>query len=38
MGKKPQVWLKDRDVVEVSLDGIGTCVNKIEFTSPQSKL
>ncbi|ROV97247.1 hypothetical protein VSDG_04746 [Cytospora chrysosperma] len=38
MGKKPQVWLKDRDVVEVSLDGIGTCVNKVEFGSVQSKL
>lgn len=38
MGKKPQVWLKDRDVVEVSLDGIGTCVNKVEFGNVQSKL
>lgn len=38
MGMKPQVWLKDRDVVEVSLEGIGSCINKVEFGSPQSKL
>ncbi|RDL36823.1 Uncharacterized protein BP5553_06175 [Venustampulla echinocandica] len=32
MGRKPQLWLKDGDVVEVELEGVGTCVNKIEFT------
>ncbi|CAG8982869.1 hypothetical protein HYALB_00002885 [Hymenoscyphus albidus] len=31
MGRKPQVWLKDGDVVEVGLEGAGTCVNKVEF-------
>ncbi|KAH6650271.1 hypothetical protein F5144DRAFT_588788 [Chaetomium tenue] len=32
MGRKPQVWLKDGDVVEVELDGVGTCTNKVEFS------
>lgn len=38
MGKKPPAWLKDGDVCEVSLEGVGTCVNKVEFGSPKSKL
>lgn len=38
MGMKPQLWLKDRDVVEVSLEGVGSCVNKVEFSKLQSKL
>lgn len=38
MGRKPQVWLKDGDVVEVGLEGVGTCTNKVEFTKPSSKL
>ncbi|KAJ8070206.1 hypothetical protein OCU04_000592 [Sclerotinia nivalis] len=29
MGRKPQVWLKDGDVVEVGLEGVGSCINKI---------
>ncbi|KAJ4296110.1 hypothetical protein N0V88_004812 [Collariella sp. IMI 366227] len=32
MGRKPQVWLKNGDVVEVELEGVGTCTNKVEFT------
>lgn len=36
MGKKPPVWLKDGDVVEVGLEGVGTCVNKVEFTKKTS--
>ena len=32
MGRKPQVWLKDGDVVEVEVDGVGTCTNKVEFS------
>lgn len=32
MGRKPQVWLKDGDVVEVELEKVGTCTNKVEFT------
>jgi 2-keto-4-pentenoate hydratase/2-oxohepta-3-ene-1,7-dioic acid hydratase in catechol pathway len=31
MGRTPKVWLKDGDVVEVGLEGVGTCVNKVEF-------
>lgn len=32
MGKKPApVYLKDGDVVEVELDGVGTCTNIVEF-------
>lgn len=36
MGRKPPVWLKDGDVVEVALEGVGSCVNKMEFTKSQS--
>lgn len=38
MGMKPQRWLKDGDVVEVSLENVGTCVNKVQFTGPRPKL
>lgn len=38
MGRKPQVWLKDGDVVEVGLEGVGVCTNKVDFTKAQSKL
>ncbi|KAF4627668.1 hypothetical protein G7Y89_g10486 [Cudoniella acicularis] len=38
MGRKPQLWLKDGDVVEVGLEGVGSCVNRVEFTKSQSKL
>lgn len=31
MGRAPPLWLKDGDVVEVNLEGVGSCVNKIEF-------
>lgn len=31
MGRKPQLWLKDGDQVEVSLEGVGTINNKIAF-------
>ena len=31
MGRKPPLWLKDGDVVEVSLEGVGTCTNRVEF-------
>ncbi|KAH6619539.1 Fumarylacetoacetase-like protein [Chaetomium sp. MPI-SDFR-AT-0129] len=31
MGRNPQVWLKDGDVVEVELENVGTCTNKVEF-------
>ncbi|KAH8760806.1 hypothetical protein BGZ57DRAFT_905392 [Hyaloscypha finlandica] len=38
MGRKPQLWLKDGDIVEVGLEGVGSCVNKVEFTKPKAKL
>lgn len=30
-GRKPPLWLKDGDVAEVGLKGVGTCVNRVEF-------
>lgn len=36
MGRKPQLWLKDGDVVEVALEGVGSCTNRVEFTKPSS--
>lgn len=38
MGRKPQVWLKDGDIVEVELEGVGTCKNNVEFMKAKSKL
>lgn len=38
MGRRPQLWLKDGDIVEVGLEGVGSCVNKVEFTKAKSKL
>ncbi|KAK6614265.1 Fumarylacetoacetate hydrolase domain-containing protein 2-like protein 1 [Botrytis cinerea] len=37
MGRNPQVWLKDGDVVEVGLEGVGSCINKVEFTQTKEK-
>ena len=30
-GRNPPLWLRDGDVVEVSLEGVGTCTNTVEF-------
>ena len=38
MGRSPQPWLQDGDMVEVSLEGVGTCVNKIEFEQEKARL
>jgi len=38
MGRTPQLWLKNGDVVDVTLDGVGTCTNKVEFANPKAKL
>ncbi|KXJ95769.1 fumarylacetoacetate hydrolase family protein [Microdochium bolleyi] len=39
MGRNPKLWLKDRDVVEVSLEGVGTIKNTVEFAKDRhSKL
>ena len=37
-GRKPPLWLKDGDIVDVSLEGIGTCSNKVEYTKSRPKL
>lgn len=37
MGREPQLWLQDGDVVEVSLEGVGSCVNKVEFASKKQE-
>lgn len=38
MGRKPQLWLKDGDQVEVALDGVGTCTNRFVYEKPAPKL
>ncbi|TAQ88427.1 hypothetical protein B7494_g3283 [Chlorociboria aeruginascens] len=38
MGRKPPLWLRDGDIVEVGLEGVGTCTNKVEFTKSKAKL
>jgi 2-keto-4-pentenoate hydratase/2-oxohepta-3-ene-1,7-dioic acid hydratase in catechol pathway len=38
MGRTPQLWLKDGDVVEVTLEGVGSCTNRVEFSKAKSKL
>jgi 2-keto-4-pentenoate hydratase/2-oxohepta-3-ene-1,7-dioic acid hydratase in catechol pathway len=38
MGRKPQLWLKDGDVVEVGLESVGICTNRVEFTNSKAKL
>ena len=31
MGRDPKAWLRDGDVVEVGLEGVGTCLNRVVF-------
>lgn len=38
MARKPQLWLRDGDQVEVSLEGVGSCVNRVEYEKPAAKL
>jgi 2-keto-4-pentenoate hydratase/2-oxohepta-3-ene-1,7-dioic acid hydratase in catechol pathway len=38
MGRSPPLWLRNGDVVEVSLEGIGTCVNTVEHEKASAKL
>lgn len=38
MGRKPNLWLKDGDLVEVELEGVGSCTNKVVFEKPAPKL
>lgn len=37
-GRSPPLWLKDGDICEVSLEGVGTIVNKVEFEDTKSNL
>ncbi|KAL8908856.1 MAG: hypothetical protein Q9207_000582 [Kuettlingeria erythrocarpa] len=37
-GKSPPLWLKDGDLVEVSLEGVGTCTNKVEYVKCRPRL
>lgn len=38
MGRKPALWLKDGDQVEVSLEGVGSICNQVVFDKPNPKL
>jgi 2-keto-4-pentenoate hydratase/2-oxohepta-3-ene-1,7-dioic acid hydratase in catechol pathway len=38
MGRKPALWLKDGDQVEVSLEGVGSISNKVVFDKSTPKL
>lgn len=38
MGRKPALWLKEGDQVQVSLEGVGSCVNRVVFDKPGPKL
>ncbi|KAI1820342.1 fumarylacetoacetate hydrolase [Xylaria intraflava] len=38
MGRKPELWLRDGDVVEVELEGVGICKNKVEMAKDGPKL
>lgn len=38
MGRSPQLWLKDGDVVEVELENVGTITNKVVFSQLKSRL
>lgn len=38
MGRKPQVWLQDKDIVEVGLEQVGTCTNQVNFSQPKAKI
>jgi 2-keto-4-pentenoate hydratase/2-oxohepta-3-ene-1,7-dioic acid hydratase in catechol pathway len=37
MGRDPKVWLKDGDVAEVGLEGVGSCENRVVFEKKQEK-
>ncbi|RYP60406.1 hypothetical protein DL771_010521 [Monosporascus sp. 5C6A] len=38
MGREPKLWMRDGDVVEVALEGVGTCTNRVEFAKESPKL
>lgn len=37
-GRNPPLWLKDGDVVEIGLEGVGSITNKVEFAKERAKL
>ena len=37
-GRQPSIWLRDGDIVEVGLEGIGTITNKVEYVKGKPKL
>lgn len=37
-GRNPPLWLKDGDVVEVGLEGVGSCVNNVEHVKSKAKV
>lgn len=36
MSRSPPLWLRDGDVVEVTLEGVGSCVNKVAFRKDET--
>jgi 2-keto-4-pentenoate hydratase/2-oxohepta-3-ene-1,7-dioic acid hydratase in catechol pathway len=38
MGRSPQLWMQDGDVIEIELEGVGKIVNKVEYSKPKAKL
>lgn len=38
MGRGAPLWYKDGDRVEVTLEGVGSCVDRVVFDKPGSKL
>jgi 2-keto-4-pentenoate hydratase/2-oxohepta-3-ene-1,7-dioic acid hydratase in catechol pathway len=38
MGRQPQLWLKDGDTVEVALQDVGSCVNRVVYAKSVAKL
>ncbi|KAI9781975.1 MAG: hypothetical protein M1839_005568 [Geoglossum umbratile] len=38
VGRSPPLWLKDGDIVEVGLEGVGTIINRVEFGRSTPKL
>jgi 2-keto-4-pentenoate hydratase/2-oxohepta-3-ene-1,7-dioic acid hydratase in catechol pathway len=38
MGRKPQCWLKDGDIVEVGIEGIGSITNNVTFERMKAQL
>ncbi|KAI1933400.1 hypothetical protein LOZ66_006405 [Ophidiomyces ophidiicola] len=38
MGRQPQLWLRNGDQIDVTLEGVGTCSNKVVFHRVETKL